>query len=165
MRPYALRPFVRVFGSSRLFSGVFFVSSSYVTYVRYRRAGDVGLTVRIPMPLRPLDQLDLVTGLQRDDRLLPVPATALMTTHALELALEGRGADSRHLHVEHALHRAPDLHLVGVGADTEGHGVELFLLPHTLLRHDRPENDGAWITIHSTPPRGLGARRARTRPA
>src|SRR5438105_12354802 len=108
MRPYALRPFVRVFGSSRLFSGSFFVSSSYVTYVRYRRAGDVGLTVRMPMPLRSLDQLDLVTGLQRDDRLLPVAAPTLVTAHPLQLSLEGRRAHGGHLDVEDRLHGAPD---------------------------------------------------------
>ena len=49
IRPYVLRPLVRRLGASRLFSGSFRVISSGVTYVRYRRAGEVGLTVRIPM--------------------------------------------------------------------------------------------------------------------
>src|SRR5919204_2967400 len=97
MRPYALRPFVRRLGDSRLFSGSFFVISSYVTYVRYRRAGDVGLTVRMPMALlRSLDELDLVAGLQGDDRLLPVRSAPREAAHALELALVGRRADGGH---------------------------------------------------------------------
>src|SRR5437879_2465700 len=49
VRPYVLRPLVRRLGASRLFSGALRVISSGVTYVRYRRAGEVGLTVRIPM--------------------------------------------------------------------------------------------------------------------
>src|SRR5437879_1736530 len=49
IRPYVLRPLVRRLGASRLFSGALRVISSGVTYVRYRRAGEVGLTVRIPM--------------------------------------------------------------------------------------------------------------------
>src|ERR671935_1238848 len=70
MRPYALRPFVRRLGDSRLFSGSVFVISSYVTYVRYRRAGDVGFTVRIGI-LSALHQLDLVGPGGADDRPLP----------------------------------------------------------------------------------------------
>src|SRR6185436_19051866 len=97
-----------------------------------------------------LDQLDLVTGLERDDRLLPVAATALVAAHALELALEGCRADGGHLHVEDGLHRGPDLHLVGVGTDPEGHRVELFLLAHALLGHDRAEDDLTRITwVHA----------------
>src|SRR6266567_4355031 len=70
MRPYEFRPLPRFLGESRLFSGVFFVISSLVSCVMYRRAGEVGLSVRIPMALGPLDQLDLVTGRQRHDRRL-----------------------------------------------------------------------------------------------
>src|SRR5262245_65250960 len=100
------------------------------------------------MPLRPLDQLDLVTGLQGDDRLLPVAATTLMATHALELALERRRADRGHLHVEDRLHRVPDLYLVRIRADAERHRVVLLLLPHALLRHDRAEDDLTRIPSH-----------------
>src|SRR5690242_12093791 len=90
MRPAALRPLVRRLGTSRLFSGSCLVSSAYVTYVRYRRAGDVGLTVRIGMRLRSLDQVDLVAGLQLHDGLLPLGAPTLVPSHALELSREGR---------------------------------------------------------------------------
>ena len=43
----------RVLGESRLFSGVFLVISSLVRSVMYRRAGEVGFSVRIPIGLRP----------------------------------------------------------------------------------------------------------------
>jgi hypothetical protein len=50
IRPYEFRPLVRWrLAVSRLFSGVFLVMSSLVTNVMYRRAGEEGLTVRIPM--------------------------------------------------------------------------------------------------------------------
>src|SRR5687768_341386 len=148
MRPALLRPFVRPFGVSRLFSGVVLVISSYVRYVRYRRAGDVGLTVRIPMPLGSLDEIDLVSGRERHDGLLPVRAPALVTAHALELPLEGGGAHRGHLHVEHALHGGADLDLVGVGPHAKGHRVLLFLLPHALFRHQRLDEHLARIPAH-----------------
>src|SRR6266850_197697 len=146
MRPYTLRPLVRRLGESRLFSGSFLVISSYVTYVRYRRAGEVGLTVRMPMvALRPLDEVDLVAGGERHDGLLPVGPAPGEAAHALELALVGRRADGGHLHVEHRLDGGADLDLVGVGAHAEGHGVALLLLAHRLLGHDRPDEHFARI--------------------
>src|SRR5919109_2014545 len=146
MRPYALRPFVRRLGDSRLFSGALSVSSSYVTYVRYRRAGDVGLTVRMPMVLlRSLDEIDLVAGLQRDDGLLPVGPPSREPSHALELALVRCRADGGHFHIEHRLDGRADLDLVGVGTDAERDGVALFLLAHRLLGHDRTNQYLAWI--------------------
>src|SRR5437870_11158721 len=73
IRPALLRPFVRCFfGRTRLFSGVVLVMSSFVTYVRYRRAGDVGFTNRMGMRSGSLDEVDLVAGLEGHDRLLPV---------------------------------------------------------------------------------------------
>ena len=47
MVPETFRPLPRRFGRSRLFSGVFFVISSLVRKVMYRRAGEVGLTARM----------------------------------------------------------------------------------------------------------------------
>src|SRR2546428_6632643 len=91
----------------------------------------------MPMASGSLDEVDLVTGRQRHHRLLPVGTTAGEAAHALELALVGRGANGRHLDVEHALHRRPDLHLVGVRVDLEGDGVQRFLLLHRLLGHQR----------------------------
>src|SRR4026207_2217457 len=46
MRPWLLRPPVRFAGSSRLFSGVFFVTSSKADTLRKRRPGLVGLYLR-----------------------------------------------------------------------------------------------------------------------
>src|SRR2546430_1791749 len=53
MRPYALRPFVLRLAVRRLFSGVDLVTSSRTTYVRYRRAGDVGFRVRMAIAQAP----------------------------------------------------------------------------------------------------------------
>src|SRR3989454_10220139 len=53
MRPYALRPFVLRLAVRRLFSGVDLVTSSRTTYVRYRRAGDVGFRVRLAIAQAP----------------------------------------------------------------------------------------------------------------
>src|SRR5262249_52556406 len=147
-----LRPLVRRLGDSRLFSGSVLVISSNVTYVRYRRAGEVGLTVRMPMScLRSFDELDLVTGLQRHDGLLPVRPTAGEAAHALELALVGRRANSGDLHVEYCLDGRADLDLVGVGAHAEGDGIPLLLLAHRLFSHDRTDEHLARVP-HSLSP-------------
>src|SRR5574342_130996 len=103
MRPEAFRPFARRLGRSRLFSGVFLVISSLVSSVMYRRAGEVGLSVRIPIASHPLDELDLVAGLQRHHRLLPVRPLALELAHPLPLALAVGRPHVGHLDVEHVL--------------------------------------------------------------
>src|SRR5438309_9247896 len=69
------------------------------------------------MTLRPLDELDLVAGGERHDRLLPVGAPSLGATHTLQLSLERGRPDGRHLDVEHGLDRHADLDLVRVGPD------------------------------------------------
>src|SRR2546422_900501 len=56
-----------------------------------------------------LDQLDLVARLERHNRLLPVPPSALKASHPLELPLERRGPDRRDLDVEHRLDGGADL--------------------------------------------------------
>src|SRR5213594_2836429 len=100
----------------------------------------------MPMALlRSLDEIDLVTGLKRHDRLLPVGPAPREAAHALELALVRGRADGGHLHVEHRLHGGADLDLVGVGTHAEGHGVALLLLAHRLLGHDRPDEHVARI--------------------
>src|SRR6185295_9000841 len=110
----------------------------------------------------PLDEIDLVAGGQRHHGLLPVRAPALEAAHALELALVGRGADGRHLDVEHALHRGADLHLVGVGPHLEGHGVELFLLPHALLGHERADQHLTRVATHDERASSIAFRAARS---
>src|SRR5215470_7910496 len=111
------------------------------------------------MTLRPLDQLDLVTGCQGHDRLLPVGAPPLGAAHPLQLSLERGCADGRHLDVEHALDGRPDLHLVRVGPHPERHSVLLFLLPHALFRHQRTDQDLAGGPAHDN------ASSSATRPA
>src|SRR5712692_9975851 len=72
-----------------------------------------------------------------------------MPAHPLELSLERSGAHGGHLHAEDRLHRGPDLDLVGVGADAEGHRVLLFLLPHALFGHEWPKDHLPWIAGHA----------------
>src|SRR5262249_37353163 len=71
-------------------------------------------------------------------------------SHALELSLERRRADGRHLDVEHGLDGRPDLDLVRVGPDAECHRVQLFLLPHTLFRHQRTDQDLPGRSAHDS---------------
>src|SRR3990172_8002873 len=97
------------------------------------------------MTLDPLDQFDLVAGLKRHHSLLPAATAAFELAHALPLAFVGRRADGRHLDIEHLLHRLADLHLVGVQGDLEGHRVELLLLLHALLGHQRANEYGARV--------------------
>src|SRR5499426_3865479 len=118
------------------------------------------------MVLGSLDQLDLVAGLQRHHRLLPARAAAFELAHALPLPLAGGGAHRGDLDVEHLLHRLADLDLVGVGRDLEGNGVELVLLLHALLSHQRLEEDAARIAAHARAScrERSAARSKRTRP-
>src|SRR5713101_2352880 len=150
IRPYTFRPLPRFLGESRLFSGVFFVISSLVSCVMYRRAGEVGLSVRIPMALGSLDQLDLVAGRERHDRLLPVRPASLVLAHALPLAFVRGRAHGRDLDVEDLLHGLADLDLVGVDRHPEGDRVELFLPLHALLGHQRLDQHVAGIAVHAS---------------
>src|SRR5437867_663891 len=150
MVPETFRPLPRRFGRSRLFSGVFFVISSLVRKVMYRRAGEVGLTARMAMALGSLDEFDLVPRLELHHRLLPARPGALEAPHALPLAparLRPHGSD---LHAEDLLHRMADLDLVGVPRDLEGHGVQLVLEAHALLGHQRAHEHGSRI-FHRSP--------------
>src|SRR3989441_447133 len=103
-----------------------------------------------------LDQLDLVARLERHNRLLPVPPSALKASHPLELPLERRGPDRRNLDVEHRLDGGADLDLVGVRSHAEGDGVVLFLLTHALLSHERADQDLAGRSRHWSELRGAG---------
>src|SRR5215468_4894351 len=118
------------------------------------------------MVLGSLDQLDLVAGLQGHHRLLPAGAAAFELAHALPFPLVGGGAHGGDLDVEHLLHRLADLHLVGVGRDLEGNGVELVLLLHALLGHERLEEDATRIAAHARASckERSAARSKRTRP-
>src|SRR5438445_267666 len=102
------------------------------------------------------DQLDLVARLERHNRLLPVPPSALKASHPLELPLERRGPDRRDLDVEHRLDGGADLDLVGVRSHAEGDGVVLFLLAHALLGHERADQDLAGRARHCIDRRRAG---------
>src|SRR2546425_1230309 len=108
------------------------------------------------MPLRPLDEFDFVAGGERHDRLLPVGAPPLGTTHPLQLSLERGRPDGGHLDVEHGLDGYPDLDLVGIRPDPERHGVLLFLLAHALFRHERPDQDLSRRASHCSGVREAG---------
>src|SRR5262245_55159287 len=118
------------------------------------------------MVLGSLDQLDLVTGLQRHHRLLPVRAAALEPAHPLPLALAGGRAHGGHFHVEDFLHRLADLDLVGVEGDLEGDGVQVVLLLHALLGHQRLQQHAARVPAHARAScmERSAARSKRTRP-
>src|SRR5437773_2067539 len=103
-----------------------------------------------------LDQFDLVAGLKRHDRLLPVPAPALEASHPFELPLKRRGPDRRDLDVEHRLDGGADLDLVGVRPHAERDGVLLFLLAHALLGHERTDQDRAGRAGHCNGHREAG---------
>src|SRR4030095_13322922 len=98
---------------------------------------EVGLTDRIGMRLGSLHELDLVTGGQCHHGLLPPAPPAFEATHALPLALAGGRSNGGHLDAEDLLHRLANLHFVGARRDREGHHVEIFLLLHALLGHER----------------------------
>src|SRR3990172_9310889 len=116
----------------------------------------------MPLPPPPPPQLDLVPRLQGHDRLLPARSPALVAAHPLELALEGRGPDRGDLHVEHGLDRDANLDLVGVGAHPERDRVQLVLLPHALLGHERPDQDLARRPAHRASASSSATRPARS---
>src|SRR5262249_45097186 len=95
--------------------------------------------------LRSLDELDLVAGGERHHGLLPGATPTLESPHPLPLALAGGRADRGDLHVEDLLDGVADLHLVDVRRYLEGHRVQLFLLLHALLGHQRPQQHRARV--------------------
>ena len=66
-----------------------------------------------------LEQLDLLIGLERHDRLLPVAAPADVAALAAHLAVHLLRAHRGDLDLEDRLDRALDLDLVGVALDLE----------------------------------------------
>src|ERR1041384_1450572 len=88
-----------------------------------RRPGEVGLYFLIAI-LDSLEELDVVAGLERHERLLPRRSLAGEPTHPLLLAAHHERADARDGDLEQGLHGALDLDLVRVARDLE----------HDLLR-------------------------------
>src|SRR4051794_24645263 len=93
-----------------------------------RRPGEVGLYFLIAI-LDSLEELDVVAGLERDERLLPRRPAAGEPAHPLLLAAHHERADPGDGDLEQRLHRAADLDLVRVARDLEhdllGVGVAL----------------------------------------
>src|SRR5512139_3679204 len=83
-----------------------------------RRPGDVGLYFLIAI-LDSLEELDVVAGLERDERLLPRRPAAGVATYPLFLAAHDQRADAGHGDPEQRLDRAADLDLVRVARDLE----------------------------------------------
>src|SRR3954463_8911633 len=75
-------------------------------------------------PLDPFEELDVVAGLQRHERLLPARTLTAEATNTLHLAAHHERADFGDGDLEQLLHRAPDVDLVRVASDLE----------HDLLR-------------------------------
>src|SRR6185295_14705372 len=115
MRPWLLRPPVRFAESSRLFSGVVFVTSSKEDTERKRRPGLVGLYLRKaisdhspsepsqPLDGCPLEDLDPVARAELHDGLLPAGLRALVVATALRLRLHLDDVHALDLDVEELL--------------------------------------------------------------
>src|SRR5687767_6520549 len=116
MRPRLLRPACFFSGSIRLFSGFFLVISSNVLTLIERRAGEVGLYLRIAMCKRSLlpaldllEDVDAVALAERHNRLLhglagSADAASAAADHpALRLRLHIQRIDRQDLHVERVL--------------------------------------------------------------
>src|SRR5690348_10272733 len=113
----------------------------------------VGVTGRYffsPMrpPLDLLEQLDLLIGLERDDRLLPVVAAPGPAALPLDLAPQLHGADVGHLDVEDPLDGALDLDLVGVARDLEEVLVQLLAQHGALLGDQHLADDRTGVADH-----------------
>src|SRR5262245_56490115 len=83
-----------------------------------RRPGEVGLYFLIAI-LDSLEELDVVAGLERDERLLPRRPLTGEPADPLVLAAHHERADLGHRDFEQLLHRAADLDLVRVAGDLE----------------------------------------------
>src|SRR4029077_6916842 len=153
-RPWLLRPAVADLWASRLFSGSWGVMAPKSWVDIPRRPGEVGLYFLIAI-LDSLEELDVVAGLERDERLLPRRTAAGEPADPLLLAAHDQRADRGHGDLEQALDRAADLDLVGVARDLEhdllGVGVALGVAlggaaglaqPRRLLGEQRALDDG-----------------------
>src|SRR3954470_1597608 len=149
MRPLLFRPPVFLTGSSRLFSGSFFVTSSNVETDMKRRPGLVGLNFLTGMGLkvRGPEELDLLARVELDDCLLPAGARALDQAAALRLRAHLDDVDGGDLDAEQLLDRLPDLRLVRVGMHAEG-VLAVLDLGEALLRDHRRDDDLARMQAH-----------------
>src|SRR5438034_989969 len=88
MWPSLLRPEPRFLLTMSLSTGPPLCRSGLTTLTTARRPGEVGLTLTSGMALRLLREVDFLSWLEADVRLLPVPAAAGILPEALGLALD-----------------------------------------------------------------------------
>src|SRR5579875_1518642 len=98
--------------------------------------------------LRSLEEVDLVAGLQLDDRLLPAGAAAAVDAAPLRLRLHLDDVHAHDLDLEQLLDRLTDLGLVGVRVHPERVAV-LRDLVVALLAHDGGDQDLAGMAAHA----------------
>src|SRR5947209_6054737 len=153
MRPFALRPPLFLTPSTSDFSGLSRVTSARSDQVAKRRPGLVGLcrlTATLLPDLLALEELDVVVGMELDDRLLPRARLAGRVAATLRLRLDAHRAHVAHAHVEDLLDRLADLGLVRAVVDPERvlvrrqQGI-------ALLGDDRADDDCTWIHWREPP--------------
>src|ERR1700722_73375 len=88
------------------------------------------------------EEIDRITLLQGDDRLLPVLHLAVGSPHAAVLAAHDERVDAEDLHLEEGLDRVPDLDLVGTTRDLEHDLVRVPELARLLGQDDGFADDG-----------------------
>src|SRR6185295_15520959 len=119
-RPKWLRPPVLAIFSVRDRTGRLpWVSSAKSGAMRPRLPGVVGSCWRRPMKLHSFEELDVLAGGERHDRLFPGSGHANEPAHSLFLPADDGGANVDHAHVPQLLDRVPDLDLVGVARHLE----------------------------------------------
>src|SRR4051812_25760409 len=160
MRPLLLRPpDLLVFSVSARSGRLPCESSEKSGDTRPRTPGVVGLCCLRPMCLHSLEELDVLAGGERHDRLLPGRRAAGEATHALLLAANHAGADVDDIHVPQLLDGVANLDLVRVASHLEEElrfdrlgrqviaGLPAGLLqPGALLREEGALDDQLWCS-------------------
>ena len=119
MRPWLLRPAFSTLCSRRLFSGVVLGDLGEVLRGHATAARRGWLVKANGHGLDSLEELDVVAGLQRDERLLPRRTLTAEPADALDLAAHDERADVGDGDLEQLLDRRADLDLVRIACDLE----------------------------------------------
>src|SRR5919109_1214460 len=148
MRPWLLRPAFLGLASRSDFSGSVRVTSEKSEKDWKRRAGDVGLALRMGIALLPLllEDLDPVARGQLYDRALDVAASTHRVAEALGLAPAIERVHLGDPHSPDGLYRLADLGLVGLRMDDERVGVVVDQRVGLLADH-RSEDHVARIAL------------------
>src|SRR5215472_3398361 len=147
MRPTLLRPEPRFMFSVSRSIGRPLWSSGFTTLTSPRRPGDVGLTLINGMSLSLLREIDFLTRLQADVRLLPVAASARVGPEALRLASYVHHLHALYLDLEQQLDRGLHFGLGRIGGDLEGHLRVLVRDLRSLLGYGRREQHRQQATL------------------